>query len=133
MIHARLKSQIWLAEVKPAGLNAGVVFALGSNAYRRRARRENYGRLDAWQWAEYDRVVYLDADCMVVGNLEPMFRMPRGLVGTVGAPAAWAHRLTKTLPRDDRQASQLCKRCCASHRPSDKLLSGGASSTRAIC
>ena len=52
---------------------------------RRRARRENYGRLDAWQWAEYDRVVYLDADCMVVGNLEPMFRMPRGLVGTVGA------------------------------------------------
>ena len=30
-------------------------------------------------------MVYLDADCMAVGSLEPLFRMPRGLIGTVGA------------------------------------------------
>lgn len=60
-------------------------------------RRENYGRLDAWRWAEYDRVVYLDADCMVVGSLEPLFRMPRGLVGAVGAPVATAPLLRGKL------------------------------------
>ena len=68
-----------------AGLDCRTCVCTRPNALPRRARRENYGRLDAWQWAEYDRVVYLDADCMVVGSLEPMFRMPRGLVGTVGA------------------------------------------------
>jgi len=84
-IQALLHVKSGRRDIQTAALTAGFVFVLGQMPYRQRVHRENYGRLDAWRWAEYDRVVYLDADCMVVGNLEPMFRMPRGLVGTVGA------------------------------------------------
>ena len=74
---------------------------------QRSTHRENYGRLDAWQWAEYDRIVYLDADCMVVGGLEPLFRMPRGLLGAVGA--VFSVLATGRLPphAPDSQASFL--------------------------
>jgi alpha-N-acetylglucosamine transferase len=49
--------------------------------------KENFGRINLWSWIDYDRVVYIDADCLVVGSLEPLIMLPAPMVGAVGAPA----------------------------------------------
>jgi len=33
-------------------------------------------RLHLWRMTEYERIVYIDADCVVVGSLEPLFALP---------------------------------------------------------
>ena len=47
--------------------------------------QENFGRINLWSWIDYDRVVYIDADCLVTGSIEPLLMLPAPMVGAVGA------------------------------------------------
>lgn len=45
---------------------------------------ENFGRLHLWAWTEYSRVVYIDADCMVMRDISGLFQLPAGITAAVG-------------------------------------------------
>ena len=47
--------------------------------------QENFGRINLWSWVDYDRVVYIDADCLVVGSIGPLLMLPTYMLGAVGA------------------------------------------------
>lgn len=46
---------------------------------------DNFGRLHLWSWTEYSRVVYIDADCMVMRDISGLFQLPVGITAAVGA------------------------------------------------
>jgi len=50
--------------------------------------QENFGRINLWSWVDYDRVVYIDADCLVTGSIAPLLMLPAPMVGAVGAPSS---------------------------------------------
>lgn len=47
---------------------------------------DNFGRLHLWAWTEYSRVVYIDADCIVMRDISGLFQLPAGINAAVGAP-----------------------------------------------
>lgn len=55
---------------------------------------ENFGRLHLWEWTEYSRVVYIDADCMVMRDISGLFHLPAGITAAVGASRCSALRLS---------------------------------------
>ena len=57
--------------------------------------QENFGRINLWSWIDYDRVVYIDADCLVTGSIQPLLMLPAPMVGAVGARSH--HMLGATL------------------------------------
>ena len=49
--------------------------------------KENFGRLNMWAWTEYARVLYVDADTIVTGDIAPLLHLPAGMTGAVGRPS----------------------------------------------
>lgn len=48
--------------------------------------KENFGRINLWAWTEYSRIVYIDADCVVLRDISALFLLPHGVTAAVGAP-----------------------------------------------
>ena len=46
--------------------------------------KENFGRINLWAWTEYSRIVYIDADCVVMRDISPLFLLPPGVTAAVG-------------------------------------------------
>jgi lipopolysaccharide biosynthesis glycosyltransferase len=51
-------------------------------------RRLNLNKLKIFGWAEYERVVFIDADCIVKGSIEELFKLPKE-VEFAAAPDGW--------------------------------------------
>lgn len=41
--------------------------------------RDQYSKLQVWQMSEYDRIVYIDADCLVLGDISALMELPRSM------------------------------------------------------
>lgn len=53
--------------------------------------RENFGRINIWAWTEYSRIVYIDADAIVMRDISALFLLAPGVTGVVGD--VWPDRL----------------------------------------
>lgn len=51
-------------------------------------RRLNLNKLKMFGWSEYDRVIFIDADCFVKGSIEELFKLPEE-VAFAAAPDGW--------------------------------------------
>jgi len=56
----------------------------------------NYNKLWIWSLTEYDKVVYLDSDLLVIGNIDELF--DRDIWTEIGAPANSTHRNFAAAP-----------------------------------
>ena len=48
--------------------------------------KDNFGRINLWSWTEYSRIVYIDADCVVLRDISSLFLLPAGVTAAVGVP-----------------------------------------------
>jgi lipopolysaccharide biosynthesis glycosyltransferase len=51
-------------------------------------RRLNLNKLKIFGWEEYERIVFIDADCIVKGSIEELFKLPKE-VEFAAAPDGW--------------------------------------------
>ena len=51
-------------------------------------RRLNLNKLQMFGWSEYERIMFIDADCFVKGSVEEIFKLPKE-VQFAAAPDGW--------------------------------------------
>jgi inositol 3-alpha-galactosyltransferase len=52
--------------------------------YVRQLYAECWNKLRMWEWTFYDRIIYVDADMLVLKNLDHLFRLPEAPLYAVG-------------------------------------------------